>query len=135
VPRLRRSQRMRPWIAMVVAYALVLQVALSGMLASRVIAADNVSLDSQFSICHSSSKADDSQQGGAGEPQNGQTHCLLCVLVSGSSAVLPASYASTIVTVETASGVDPRSDDRIDEYHSPTGQYPRGPPTGVHTVG
>src|SRR5215211_2160821 len=114
---------MRPWIATVAAYALVLQVALSGMLASRLIAADDVSFDGQFSICHGGGKPDSGEQGGSGKPHQDQTLCALCVLASGPPAILTPGYASTVVAAVTVADVDPRTDDRIREYHSPTGQY------------
>jgi len=127
---------MRPWIAMVAAHALALQLILTGMLAGRVIAADNISSDSQFAICHSGGDSpDESDQGGAGKPPHDQTHCVLCVLASGSSAILPAGPASVVAIVEIVSDAAPRDDDRISEYHSPTGQYPRGPPTAIASVG
>jgi hypothetical protein len=119
---------------MLAAYALVLQIALSGMLASRLIAADSFSSDGQFSICHSSG-ADDAQRGDTGKPLDDRTHCALCVLASGSPAILPSGNASAVVLAEAVSNVLPGDDDRVDAYHSPTGQYQRGPPAKLSAVG
>jgi Protein of unknown function (DUF2946) len=135
VPTLRRSQWLRPCMSMLAAYALVLQIALSGVLASRSIAADSLSPDSQISICHGSGSGGDDQPGDAGKPRDGMTHCALCVLASGSPAALASGYASAVVLSAAVSNVLPGADDRIDAYHSPTGQYQRGPPARLSAVG
>jgi DUF2946 family protein len=135
VPTLRRSQWLRPCMSMLAAYALVLQIALSGMLASRSIAADSLSPDSQISICHGTGSADDGQPGDAGKPRDGATHCALCVLASGSSGILPIGSTSAVVLAAAVSNFLPGDDDRVDAYHSPTGQYQRGPPARLSAVG
>lgn len=126
---------LRPWIAVVSAYALALQLLLSGVLASQLVAADNVSPGTQFYICHGSDGGPDGEPDGAGKPPGHQTHCMLCVLANGSPAILPAGHASAILLAKMVSDVVPRNDERIVQFHSPTGQYPRGPPASARAVG
>jgi hypothetical protein len=136
VLRMRKSDIcLRPWIAVVSAYALALQLLLSGVLGSQLVATDNASPGTQFYICHSSDGGGDGEQDGTGKPPDHQTHCALCVLANGSPAILPADHASAILLAKTVSDVVPRNDERIVQYHSPTGQYPRGPPESARAVG
>ena len=134
--RLRNARiRLRPWIAMAAAYAFALQILLSGVLTSQLAAADNGSAGGQFFICHGSDGSPDDGLGGAGQPQGHQPPCLLCVLAGGSPAVLPAAHAAVIFVAKMVSQIVPGNNDRIFEYHSPTGQYQRGPPASVRIVG
>ena len=72
--------RMRPWIATAAAYALALQVLLTGVAAGPLMAAGDASASSPFIICH-------------------------------------------------------RTDGRVIEFNSPTGQYQRGPPLSISVFG
>ena len=126
---------LRPWIAMVSAYALALQLLLSGVLASELVAADNVSPGTQFYICHGSDGGADGEQDGAGKPPGHQAPCVLCVLANGSPAILPSGHAGAMLVAKIVSDVVPRNDERIVQYHSPTGQYQRGPPESALVVG
>ena len=49
--------RMRPWIATVAAYALALQVLLTGVAAGHLMAAGDASASSLFVICHSNKRS------------------------------------------------------------------------------
>jgi Protein of unknown function (DUF2946) len=136
VLRMRKADIcLRPWIAVVSAYALALQLLLSGVLASQLVAADNVSPGTQFYICHGSDGGPDGEQDGTGKPPGHQTPCVLCVLANGSPAILPSGHASATLPAKTGSDVVPRNDERIVQFHSPTGQYPRGPPARARAVG
>jgi hypothetical protein len=136
VLRMRKSDIcLRPWIAVVSAYALALQVLLSGVLGSLLVAADHASPGTQFYICHGGDGGGDGEPDGAGKPPGHQTHCVLCVLANGSPAILPAGHAGGMLVAEIVSDVVPRNDERIVQFHSPTGQYPRGPPASARAVG
>jgi Protein of unknown function (DUF2946) len=125
--------RLRPWVALVAAYALALQVVFSGVVATRLMAADGAAAGAQFAICHSGNGSADDGPGGTDAPP--QAHCLLCVLAGASAAILPAAQVGGILVVEPVSRVVAGKTDRIIEYHSPTGQYQRGPPASAGIVG
>ena len=57
--RRKAGSRMRPWIATVAAYALALQVLLTGAAVGHVMAAGNTSASSPFVICHGNGSPDD----------------------------------------------------------------------------
>jgi hypothetical protein len=118
---------MRPWIAVVAAYALALQVLLSGLAAGQLIAADD-STGSLFVICHSGGNTPSDDPQAPAQTPSPQWPCILCTLAKAPSAVLPASHAVVAVLATTASIVAPEDPSRIFAFDSPTGRYQRGPP-------
>jgi DUF2946 family protein len=126
--------RLRPWLAMLAAYALVLQLFLSGAFVHGVGTADAQSAD-LFAICHNSDGSPAGEQGAPEKPAAAHVHCLLCVAAGGASAILPGDRLGVAWIARPSSDVIPESDDRIVRYHSPTGQFQRGPPAGVPLAG
>jgi hypothetical protein len=113
------------------AYALALQLLLGGVLTSQLVAGDNASPGTQFYICHGSDGGADGEPDGTGMPSGHQAPCVLCVLANGSPAILPSGHAGAMLVAEIVSDVVPRNDERVVQFHSPTGQYQRGPPESV----
>jgi hypothetical protein len=120
---------MRPWIAMATAFALALQMLLGGVLATQAEAA-GVSPDSRFVICLGSDSAGPAEHGGSDKAPAKHLSCVLCTLAKLSYAVLAADRGATL-DVRALAAVMPRTAERVVQYHSPTGQYQRGPPTGA----
>jgi hypothetical protein len=119
---------MRPWIAMVAAYALALQVLLSGLAAGHFMAAADASASDLFVICHGSGAASPDDQGLPDKPPLPQAPCVLCTLIKAPSAILPVGHGVAIVAAIMISAAVPNDDGRIIPFDSPTGQYQRGPP-------
>jgi hypothetical protein len=121
----------RPWIAMVAAYALALQLLLAGLAAAHQVAASgDAAAGDLFVICH----AGDGLAGdadGTGKPPLPRSTCVLCTLTSTACAILPSAHGISTVDVKLLSGVLSRDAARIISYDSPTGQYQRGPPASV----
>jgi hypothetical protein len=126
--------RMRPWIAMVAAYALALQVLLSGIAGAHAMAGAGSGADSLFVICHGSGDAPADNQNVPETPRPASP-CLLCTLTSAPCAILPVDHSIATIDVVAASIVGPRQEGRIIEFDSPTGQYQRGPPARTAIFG
>jgi Protein of unknown function (DUF2946) len=125
--------RIRPWIAMVAAYALALQVLLSGIAGAHAMAAGSLSGE-LFVICHGSGDAPADSQNVPDTPRPA-TPCVLCTLTSAPCAILPIDHSIATIDVAAASIVGPRQEGRIIEFDSPTGRYQRGPPTRASIFG
>lgn len=125
--------RMRPWIAMVAAYALALQVLLSGIAGAHAMAAGSLSGE-LFVICHGSGDGPADNQNVPDTPRPAAP-CLLCTLTSAPCAILPVDHSIATIDVVAASIVGPRAESRIIEFDSPTGQYQRGPPASASIFG
>jgi hypothetical protein len=119
-------RRMRPWIALVAAYALAFQVLLSGLASGHFMTIRDISLSDPFVICHGNGGSPSDHQD---VPNNPLAHapCVLCTLTKAPCAVLPLDHG--IGTID-AMVLDVRlqSDDQISAFESPTGQHQRGPP-------
>jgi hypothetical protein len=124
---------MRPWIAMAAAYALALQLLLTGMAAAHAVASTDASGD-LFVICHSTGDGAAGDQDGTGK-QLPQSPCALCTLTSASCAILPTDHCISFVDAKSFSDVFPWNDARIIQYDSPTGQYQTGPPARARISG
>jgi DUF2946 family protein len=125
----RARRRVRPWIAMVAAYALALQVLLSGVAAGHFMAAGDASASDLFVICHGSGSNTPDNQDLPDKSQLPQSPCVLCTLTKAPSAILPSGHGIAIVAAIMVSTAVPKDDGRIIPFDSPTGQYQRGPPT------
>ena len=126
--------RMRPWIAMVAAYALALQVLLSGIAGAHAMAGAGSGSDGLFVICHGSGDGPADNQNVPDTPRPAAP-CLLCTLTSAPCAILPIDHSVATIDVVAASIVGPREEGRIIEFDSPTGQYQRGPPARASIFG
>jgi hypothetical protein len=135
VLKLRRFRgRMRPWIAMAAAYALALQVLLSGLAGAHAMAAVSVA-DDLFVICHSSGDASADGQNVPDQLPRPASLCVLCTLTNAPCAILPIDHSIITIDVVAASKVVSRKDGRIIEFESPTGRYQRGPPASASIFG
>jgi hypothetical protein len=126
---------MRPWIAIVAAYALALQVLLTGIAAGHVMAVGDASTGDLFVICHGG--GDNSSDSGdlPDKLPLPRSPCVLCTLADGPSTILPTHHGIATVDALMVSNVVPRNDGRIIGFDSPTGQYQRGPPASVFVFG
>ena len=131
--RRKAGSRMRPWIATVAAYALALQVLLTGMAAGHLMAAGDASASSPFVICHGNGSSDDQELPGK-EPL-AQSPCMLCMLAKAPYAILPTGHGIAISDAIGISKAVARTDGRVIEFNSPTGQYQRGPPLSISIFG
>ena len=121
-PRKYRS-RMRPWIAMVAAYTLALQVLLSGIAGAHVMAGAGSASDGLFVICHGSGDASADNQNVPDSPRPASP-CLLCTLTKSPCAILPVDHHRMVtIDVVSAARLVPRTESRIIEFDSPTGRY------------
>ena len=125
--------RMRPWIAMVAAYALALQVLLSGIAGAHAMMAGSLAGE-LFVICHGSGDAPADNQNVPDTPRPA-TPCVLCTLTNAPCAILPVDHSIATIDVVAASIVGPRQEGRIIEFDSPTGRYQRGPPARTAIFG
>jgi hypothetical protein len=57
--------------------------------------------------------------------------CVLCTLAMGAHAILGSGAASPAPRFAYVTLRNPARHDRVAVYHSPTGQYQRGPPQRV----
>ena len=118
---------------MVAAYALALQVLLSGIAGAHAMAAGSLSGE-LFVICHGSGDAPADSQNVPDTPRPA-TPCVLCTLTSAPCAILPIDHSIATIDVVAASIVGPRQEGRIIEFDSPTGRYQRGPPARASIFG
>src|SRR5215469_12172715 len=123
--RRNARSRMRPWIATVAAYALALQVLLTGVAAGHFMAADDASASSLFVICHGNGSSDD--QNLPGKEPLARSPCMR-TLAKAPCAILPSDHSIAGSTAMVTSNAAARTDGPILEFNSPTGQYQRGPP-------
>jgi DUF2946 family protein len=131
--RRKSATRMRPWIATVTAYALALQVLLTGVAAGHAMPGGNESGTSQFVICHGVGSSD-----GQDLPDKqplAQPPCVFCTLAKAACAIMPTGHGVVISRAMGISNAALQSDGRIIAFHSPTGQYQRGPPLGIAVFG
>jgi hypothetical protein len=125
--------RMRPWIATVAAYALALQVLLTGMAAGHVMAAGDASASTLFVICHGNGSSDD--QGQPAKAPLAQSPCMLCTLAKAPCAILPTDHGIVLSDAMVTTNAAVRTDGPVLEFNSPTGQYQRGPPLSISIFG
>jgi hypothetical protein len=126
--------RMRPWIAMVAAYALALQVLLSGIAGAHAMAGAGSGSDGLFVICHGSGDASADSQNVPDTPRPASP-CVLCTLTSAPCAILPVDQGVVTIDVVAAARIAARTESRIIEFDSPTGRYQRGPPASASIFG
>jgi hypothetical protein len=112
---------------MAAAYALALQLLLTGLAAAHAVAASGVPAGDPFVICHSSDGPLGDPNGTGQSPLSHAT-CVLCTLTSAAGAVLPTGHGFSTIDAKLISDVFSWNDVRFIQYHSPTGQYQRGPP-------
>jgi hypothetical protein len=124
---------MRPWIAAVAAYALALQVLLTGVAAGHFMAAGDTLASSPFVICHGNGSPDD--QDLPGKEPLARSPCILCTLAKTPCAILPTDHGVALSDAMGTSNAAARTDGPVLEFNSPTGQYQRGPPLSISIFG
>ena len=129
----KSASRMRPWIATVTAYALALQVLLTGVAAGHAMPGGNASGTSLFVICHGDGSSD--RQDLPDKQPLAQAPCIFCTLAKAPCAILPTDNGVAISRAMGISNTALQSDGRIIAFHSPTGQYQRGPPLSISVFG
>jgi hypothetical protein len=125
--------RMRPWVATVAAYALALQILLAGVATGHFMAPGDAWASGLFAICHGNGSSDN--QDLPDKQPLAQSPCILCTLAKAPCAILPADQHIEISDAIGISNAAARTDGRIIEFNSPTGQYQRGPPTSISVFG
>jgi hypothetical protein len=125
--------RMRPWVATVAAYALALQVLLTGLTAGHFMAAGGASASSLFAICHGSGSSRNQEL--PDKQPLAQSACILCTLAEAPCAILPTVQGIAISDAMGIANTATQRDGRIIEFNSPTGQYQRGPPMSISVFG
>jgi hypothetical protein len=119
----------RSWIAIAAAYALALQVLLSGLAAGHFAAVGEAAASDLFVICHGAGGGSPDGQNLPEKPPLVGSCCVLCTLTQASFAILPVEHDLAAFNAMPTANVGSRRDARIIEFGSPTGQYQRGPPT------
>jgi len=127
------GSRLRPWIAMVAAYALALQVLLTGVAAGHAMSAADASGNGLFVVCHGDGSSDN--QGLPDTEPPVRPPCIFCTLAKAPCAVLPTDHGIVISHAVEISNAALQSDGRIIAFHSPTNQYQRGPPLSISIFG
>jgi hypothetical protein len=123
----KSASRVRPWIAMVAAYALALHVLLTG------VAVGDASLSAPFVICHGDGSSD--RQDLPDKEPLAQSPCIFCTVAKAPCAILPTDHGVVISRAMGISNAALQSDGRIIAFSSPTGQYQRGPPLSISVFG
>ena len=129
----KSASRTRPWIATVTAYALALQLLLTGVAAGHAMPGGNASGASLFIICHGDGSSD--PQDLPGKEPLPQSPCIFCTLAKAPCAILPTGHGVAISGAIGISNAALQSDGPIIAFHSPTGQYQRGPPLSIPVFG
>jgi hypothetical protein len=131
----KARQGMRPWIAVAAAYALALQLLLTGIAAAQAAAGPDAPAGGLFAICHGAGDNAAGDQDGTGKPPLSRSPCVLCTLTSAACAVLPTDHSIAFIDAKSFSDVFPWNDARMIQYDSPTGQYQTGPPARARISG
>jgi hypothetical protein len=113
---------------MAAAYALALQVLLSGIAASQLVVAA-ASAGDLFVICHGSRSDPSNDQNLPDEPQLPRPPCVLCTLTQAPCVIVLVDHDIARLPAIIVSNVVPGNDGRIFQFDSPTGRYQRGPPS------
>lgn len=125
---------LRPWVAVVVAYALALQVLLSGFTGAHAMASGPLAGD-LFVICHGSGDGAVDGQDAPDSVPLPTPPCFLCTLTAAPCALPPDTHSVATIDVVTASRVVARTEARVIQFFSPTGRYERGPPRAATIFG
>ena len=119
---------------MVAAYALALQVLLTGLAGAHAMAVGSVAGD-LFVICHGNGDGPADSQNVPDQPPRPASPCVLCTLTNAPCAILPVEHIIATIDVATSADVGPRQEGRVIEFDSPTGRYQRGPPASASNFG
>ena len=118
------SSLWRALVGCAVAYALVINALLSGVLGAEWVAQAAAGLIGEH--CLTDARAAGSDPAPAGQPDD-STHCALCTLAMG-SAVLPVAPSAAFIVLPRAIAPTSASDDDLIHWQGHPGKLPRGPP-------
>jgi hypothetical protein len=123
----------RQWVGAGASCALVVQLLLSAVaLGHSMLSLAGTEIDG-FVICHGAGTSPNKNEPGNLPVE--QSHCLLCTIATTPCAVLPPASAAMSLNTGAFSQLKVRPDAQVTAYHSPTGEYQRGPPTHSHVLG
>jgi hypothetical protein len=131
--RRKSASRMRSWIATVTAYALALHVLLTGVAVGHAMPGGDAAGTNLFVICHGDGSSD--RQDLPDKAPLAQPPCIFCTSAKAPCGILPTDHGVLISRAIGISNAALQSDGRIIAFHSPTGQYQRGPPLGIAVFG
>ena len=114
----------RGFVGCAVAYALVINALLSGVLGAEWVAQAAAGLIGEH--CLTDARAAGSDPAPAGQPDE-PTHCALCTLAVG-PAVLPVVPSAAFIVLRRDSTPSGASDDDLIHWPGHPGKLPRGPP-------
>jgi hypothetical protein len=121
--------RLRPWIAVVLSYAMLLQAFLIGV-ATTAAAAENSQFLGAFIICSANGDQSPTPLDGSGRAPIRHGTCLLCLMAGGGPAVLPPTAASVLVAAVDVVSLTPfMGRNVVYERHTP--RQSQGPPRTV----
>ena len=116
---------------MLAAYALSLQLVLSGMVGGHFHPDIALGADGTFPICHTS---DDAAPGDSQAPTS-QPPCMFCTLGHHVSSVAPVAQVATVIEPNWRPVFFTHQTDGAFPRHLRSNQYQRGPPAGVIAAG
>jgi hypothetical protein len=120
---------LRRWVAAGASCALVFQLLLSAVALGFSTLSLATSEGDAFIICHGAGNTP--SQNEPGIPSE-QSHCLLCTAAHSICAVLPPAAVAASFDAGAFSQLNLPRSAQVTVYHSPTGEYQRGPPP-THT--
>jgi hypothetical protein len=129
---LRAASRLRSWVAMAASYALALQIVLGGVLIGQLSAA-SLGFSDLSAICAGHNGPDD-DAGSSKKPAH-EPPCVFCTLAKNGSGTLPGAIAPASVDYSARLVPQPRGDEVVVAFASPTGHYQRGPPVSAAFAG
>ena len=127
--------KMRPWGALVAAYALAFQAILSAF-AGPADAVAASSLDDTLVICHNNGGTDGASDDGTSQKPDQHSHCLACCLARAwSPAIEPLTDVIASLDAELFAILAPRQHHQVVGYVPPPDRQQRGPPAASLRVG
>jgi hypothetical protein len=128
----RDQSRLRRLIAAAATFAISFQLLLSAIVIGQVSAWQT---GDTFVICHGGGGSSPIDQDRPAKQPGDGSHCVLCTLMHGASAVLPAVSAAVPFAPGACSRNLARQSSQVSEYRSPTGRFQRGPPSHMLVAG
>jgi hypothetical protein len=115
----------RGLVGCVVAYALVINALLAGVVGAEWVAQAAAGLVGEH--CLTDARAARPDPAPAGQPDD-SSHCAFCTLAAGGPAVLPAASAALVIVPVRASAPSGANDHGVVDWAGHPGKLPRGPP-------
>ena len=126
---------LRRFFAAATCFALAVQLILSAAAIVQLAPLSADAASDMFVICHGAGdRSTPEPNGPAKEPQD-RSHCLLCTLTNAACAILPVVSAVAIFDAAMSSQRVILRESQVTQFHSPTGEYQRGPPRHIPRAG